>query len=197
MSEVKEFVKGDKYVLQSGSVMVKIVNYGANTPRQEDWTQQEAEELEKEFADFEEVNQTDSQQPISEAMGKTPNYFAPQKVLKEWLKGKWFKELRTRDEYNEEWTDFLVDALMASEWRDTIAHDWATQGKRSKANKIKGYVVGLLADNGVLKGSYDSIADKASVTDNPRTFSKYMSEGKKQGYAMWFEETIGKMKTAD
>ena len=57
MSDTKEYIKGDKHVHQAGSVMIKFAQY--NVPEQKgDWKQQEekeAEELEKEFADFEEV----------------------------------------------------------------------------------------------------------------------------------------------
>lgn len=57
MSDIKEFIKGDKHVHQAGSVMIKFAQY--NVPGQQgDWKRQEAqeaEELEKEFADFEEV----------------------------------------------------------------------------------------------------------------------------------------------
>ena len=54
---MKEYIKGDKHVHQAGSIMIKFAQY--NVPGQKgDWKQQEekeAEELEKEFADFEEV----------------------------------------------------------------------------------------------------------------------------------------------
>ena len=57
MTDVKEYIKGDKHVHQAGSIMIKFAQY--NVPGQKgDWKQQEekeAEELEKEFADFEEV----------------------------------------------------------------------------------------------------------------------------------------------
>ena len=57
MSDTKEYIKGDKHVHQAGSIMIKFVQY--NVPGQKgDWKQQEekeAEELEKEFADFEEM----------------------------------------------------------------------------------------------------------------------------------------------
>ncbi len=57
MSDTKEYIKGDKHVHQAGSIMFKFVQY--NVPEQKgDWKQQEekeAEKLEKEFADFEEV----------------------------------------------------------------------------------------------------------------------------------------------
>ena len=57
MSDTKEYIKGDKHVHQAGSIMIKFAQY--NVPeRKGDWKQQEekeVEELEKEFADFEEV----------------------------------------------------------------------------------------------------------------------------------------------
>ena len=57
MGDTKEYIKGDKHVHQAGSIMIKFAQY--NVPEQKGgWKQQEekeAEELEKEFADFEEV----------------------------------------------------------------------------------------------------------------------------------------------
>ena len=93
--------------------------------------------------------------------------------------------MRTHERYNQQWTDGFVSALMASEYKDGIAMDWAIQGKRRKVTQIKGYIVGLLSDAGVLKGSYDSIASKVGLTDDPRSFSRYMSQGKKQPFAQW------------
>jgi hypothetical protein len=57
MSDTKEYIKGDKHVHQAGSIMIKFAQYNVSE-RKGDWKQQEekeAEELEKEFADFEEV----------------------------------------------------------------------------------------------------------------------------------------------
>ena len=113
------------------------------------------------------------------------NYFAPTKNLQELLRQPWFKALRTHERYNQQWTDDFVSALMASEYKDGIAQDWAIQGKRRKVTQIKGYIVGLLSDAGVLKGSYDSIAARIGLTDDPRSFSRYMSQGKKQPFAQW------------
>ena len=117
--------------------------------------------------------------------GEPLNYFAPTKNLQELLRQPWFKALRTDERYNQQWTDGFISALMASEWRDGIAMDWAVQGKRRKVTQIKGYIVGLLSDAGVLKGSYDSIAARIGLTDDPRSFSRYMSQGKKQPFAQW------------
>ena len=57
MSDTKEYIKGDKHVHQAGSIMIKFAQYNVSGQKG-DWKQQEekeAEELEKEFADFEEV----------------------------------------------------------------------------------------------------------------------------------------------
>ena len=122
--------------------------------------------------------------------GEELNYFAPTKNLQELLRQSWFKALRTDERFNQQWTDGFVSALMASEWKDGIAQDWAIQGKRRKVTQIKGYIVGLLSDAGVLKGSYDSIAAKIGLTDDPRSFSRYMSQGKKQPFAEWVSDYV-------
>lgn len=131
-----------------------------------------------------------------QASGAEPlNYFAPTKNLQELLRQPWFKALRTNERYNQQWTDGFVSALMASEYKDGIAMDWAIQGKRRKVTQIKGYIVGLLSDAHVLKGSYDSIAAKIGLTDDPRSFSRYMGQGKKQPFASWVSDYVsGPMK---
>lgn len=118
------------------------------------------------------------------------NYFAPTKILQEMLKEDWFEEVRSKVDYDEQWTDAFIDALMASEWKDAIATDWSINGKRNKRTQIKGYVVGLLTDAGVLKGSYDAIARRIDPTDETRRFSRYMSQGKRQKYAEWVMEYV-------
>jgi hypothetical protein len=118
------------------------------------------------------------------------NYFAPQIHLQNFFKGDWFAKVRTKEEYNGEWTDAFVSALMESEWKDGIAKQWAVQGERNKKTQIKGYIVGLLKDAGVLKGSYDSIASQVGITDPSRTFSNYMCQGKKQPYADWVKKYV-------
>ena len=118
------------------------------------------------------------------------NYFAPTKNLQELLRQPWFKVLRTDARFDQQWTDDFVSALMASEFKDGIAQDWAIQGKRRKVTQIKGYIVGLLSDAGVLKGSYDSIAARIGLTDDPRSFSRYMSQGKKQPFADWVSDYV-------
>jgi len=113
------------------------------------------------------------------------NHFAPMKLLQEMLKGEWFKEMRSDERYDSGWTDQFVSALMASEWGDEIARDWAFDGARNRRMMVRAYVVGLLKDAGVLKGSYDAIAKTMGIMEKPRMFSRYMGNGKKQGYAEW------------
>ena len=95
-----------------------------------------------------------------------------------------------QDDYDEQWTDAFIETLMSSSWKDAIAADWSVNGKRNKRTQIKGYIVGLLTDAGVLKGSYDAIARKIDPTDETRRFSRYMSQGKKQPFAQWVMEYI-------
>ena len=118
--------------------------------------EEEAEEAE--FAEAEEECLSEQQPAASEPL----NYFAPQKNLQVLLSKPWFKELRTKEVYDQAWTDAFV----------------------------KGYILGLLADACVLRGSYNQIATKAGVTDDPRSFSRYMAEGKKQPYARWVKEYV-------
>ena len=115
------------------------------------------------------------------------NYFAPANSLKRLLKGSWFAEVRSNDDYDEEWTDGFVEALMQSEYRDQIALEW---GKEGKPLQIRGHIVGLLKDAEVLKGSYDKIAEIISLTQKPRTFSKYMGAGKRQPFADWVKDYV-------
>ena len=118
------------------------------------------------------------------------NYFAPTKILQEMLKEDWFVDVRCKDDYDEQWTDAFIEALMSSPWKDAIAAAWSVNGKRNKHTQIKGYIVGLLTDAEVLKGSYDSIARKINPEDETRSFSRYMSQGKRQKYAEWVMEYV-------
>ena len=114
---------------------------------------------EAEEASYEEVKPAEAAQPEQQPAGSEPlNYFAPQKNLQVLLRGQWFKEVRALATYDEAWTDAFVEALMASEWRDGIASQWAVTGQRSKVKQIKGYILGLLADACVLRGPVCCVA---------------------------------------
>jgi hypothetical protein len=121
------------------------------------------------------------------------NLFAPKKNLQELLRGAWFAEVRSNERYDAAWTDAFVEALMQSEHGEEIAREWAVKGARDKKCQLKGYIVGLLTDAGVLRGSYDAIAAKIDPNDQKRSFSRYMSQGKRQPYADWVLENAQKI----
>ena len=118
-------------------------------------------------------------------MSEELNYEAPKINLQQLLKQPWFAEVRSEEKYDAAWTDAFVDALMGSEYGEGIAREWNNGGRLDRCTQIKGYLLGLLKDASVLKGSYDAIAEKANLMDNPRSFSRYMANGKKQPYAQW------------
>ena len=118
------------------------------------------------------------------------NFFAPKKNLQELLKQAWFAEVRTDAKYDARWKDSFVEALMASEYGEGIARQWAVKGVRNKRKQLKAYIVGLLKDEGVLKGSYDAIATMIDPNDKKRTLATNMSRGKKQPYADWVKEYV-------
>ena len=126
-------------------------------------------------------NEDENAEPEVEAL----NYGAPKINLQHLLRQPWFADVRSNERYDAAWTDAFVEALMGSEYGEGIARDWAMQGKREKKNQIKGWVVGLLSDAGVLKGTYNSIAAQIKLPIASRTFSRYMRDGKRQPYAGW------------
>ena len=119
-----------------------------------------------------------------------PNRFAPKKHLQVLLNGTWFAEVRTDEKYDAQWTDCFIQDLMDSEYGEGIARDWAVKGAREKKNLLRSYIVGLLKDAGVLKGSYSSIALKIDPNDRKRTLATNMSRGKNQPYAEWVKEYV-------
>ena len=110
------------------------------------------------------------------------NYFAPTKNLKVLLTEEWFEIHRTNRCYDTKWTEDFVNALMKSEHRDYIATEWS---KDKRQDYIRGCVLGLLKEGGIIKGSMDSIARSANVCENYRTFSKYMGQCHQEPYADW------------
>lgn len=119
------------------------------------------------------------------------NYFAPEKNLKVLLSEEWFEIHRTDKRYDHRWTNDFVNALMASEYREYIAEEW---GKYKRQDYIRGCVLGLLKEGGVIKGSLDSIARSAGVCENFRTFSKYMGQCRQEPFAPWVQDYINKKK---
>ena len=114
--------------------------------------------------------------------GEEQNLFAPAFHLKRLLAEEWFAIHSTDKRYDEAWANTFVDKLMASEYGLGIATEWARKNRR---DYLRGCVVGLLKEGGVLKGSMDSIARSTGVCDNFRTFSRYMGQGLQECYADW------------
>ena len=117
------------------------------------------------------------------------NYFAPSKILKMLLCQEWFSMLTIDDKrYNQKWVHGFVDALMASEWREQIAGDWAVREKRLM---LQCMIIGALKDAGVINGSYSAIAKLLDIDgENPATLAKYIGMGKKQPFAEWINTYV-------
>lgn len=111
-----------------------------------------------------------------------PNRFAPAKNLKMLLNEEWFEIHRTDKRYDQRWTEGFVNTLMKSEHGDYLATEWS---KDKRQDYIRGCVLGLLKEGGIIKGSMDSIARSANVCDNYRTFSRYMGQCRQEPYADW------------
>lgn len=152
-------------------------------------------ELKKEHEEW--LNEDNEQLCEGEETNEELNYEGPKINLQRLLKQGWFNDVCVDSKYDATWTDSFISALMSSEWKDGIAKDWAISSAKNKRYKIRGYVVGLLKDNGVIKGSYDSIAKKIGIMNQSRNFSNYMSQGKKQPYADWVREYITGAETAE
>ena len=117
------------------------------------------------------------------------NYFAPAKNLKELLNEEWFEIHRTDKRYDQQWTEEFINVLMKSEYRVYLATEWS---KDKRQDYLRGCVLGLLKEGGVIRGSMDSIARSANVCDNYRTFSRYMGQCRQEPYADWVLDYIRK-----
>lgn len=109
--------------------------------------------------------------------------------LKSFLTEEWLEELRSDERYTVGWMNAFVDALISSPHGEKIVRDWSVEGRKKK-NEIMGYVLGLLKENGVLKGSYDAISRRVNLMEKYRSFAKHIGEGKKQLYALWVKEYV-------
>ena len=110
------------------------------------------------------------------------NMFAPAKQLKVMLGEELFGIHSTDKRFDKAWTEQFIDRLMASPHGREIAIEWSNKKKR---DFLRGCIVGLLKEGGVLKGSMDSIARSTGVCENYRTFSKYMGQSVQEPYAEW------------
>ena len=129
------------------------------------------------------------------------NFATPRIVLQNMLKAEKVRPVfNNPKKYTADWTDQFIASLMASEHGEYIAKKWTENDQRQL---LKGYIFGLLAASGVLKGSKLSIARaslgisaKTTVPELKKkvnTFSSYMSKSrwKNEPYADWVLEYIG------
>ena len=118
------------------------------------------------------------------------NFFAPKKNLQNLLKQTWFAEMLTDEKYDSTWTDGFIEALMKSEYGEEIARQWYDNGKHGQCNYIRGHIVGLLKDAGVLSGTYVELAEKVKKSTGCGIARDYLGRGKKQPYADWVKEYV-------
>ena len=127
------------------------------------------------------------------------NYFQPTNHLKRLLADDCISDFVSDNQYTGKWLEAFVDALMATEWRDEIARDWSIRGKNDKRDLIRGYVVGSLKDAGVLKGSYQKIAETIVGSEyyksvngdkNGKILAIYLGRAKKQSFYDWIKEYV-------
>ena len=129
------------------------------------------------------------------------NFATPRIVLQNMLKAEKVRPVfNNPKKYTKEWTDQFVASLIASKHGAYIAKKWEENDQR---NLLKGYIFGLLAASGVLKGSklsiarsYLEISAKSKVPElvkQVNTFASYMSKSrwKNEPYADWVLEYIG------
>lgn len=97
-------------------------------------------------------------------------------------------------DYNAEWLNTYMTALMDSKHKDAIAADWKDVTIRKQ---VYCAILGALKDKGVFKGSYAALAEMIYDGDsdetekdrkrNLRTLGKYIGEGKKHVIGKWTE----------
>lgn len=113
------------------------------------------------------------------------------------MNNKYFKacEKLLLEDYNLNWLDNYVRALMNGEYKDEIAIDWAKDDKRMK---VACFILGALVDGGVLDGNYMDIAkvifegkEKGDKKEKKlRTLANYIGQGKKQTLGKWTQAYI-------
>ena len=145
-----------------------------------------------------EVGVIDGQVPLKHVEKETvtpndasqePNYFAPQKNLSVFLCQDWFDQVSTnKNKYTKKWREGLMEALLASQYRDEIALLWTEPEKRLQ---LKCTIVGIMKDAGIIKGSYNALAPRLGIDEvESASLAKYMGYGKKQAFYDWLIERL-------
>lgn len=120
------------------------------------------------------------------------NYFAPTKNLQVLLCEEWFDKVSAdKNKYTAAWREKLVTDLMASEYRDKIAEDWAASDQRLQ---IKGRIIGALIAAGVINKKALAVArtyyNTNENTAEVKTLAKYMGDSRKEYYTDWIKEYV-------
>ena len=120
------------------------------------------------------------------------NYFAPMKHLQVMLCKDWFDKVSAdKKKYTTAWREKFVADLMASEYRDKIAEDWA---KSDQQLQIKGRVIGALIAAGVINKKALAVArtyyNIEENTAQVKTLAKYMGDSRREFYTDWIKEYV-------
>ena len=120
------------------------------------------------------------------------NYFAPMKNLQVMLCEEWFDKVSAdKRKYTTAWREKFVADLMASEYRDKIAENWAKSDQRLQ---IKGRMVGALIAADVINKKALAVArtyyNINENTSEVKTLAKYMGDSRKEYYTDWIVDYV-------
>lgn len=120
------------------------------------------------------------------------NYFAPMKNLQVMLCEEWFDKVSAdKRKYTTAWREKFVADLMASEYRDKIAENWAKSDQRLQ---IKGRIIGALIAADVMNKKALAVArtyyNINENTSEVKTLAKYMGDSRKEYYTDWIVDYV-------
>ena len=120
------------------------------------------------------------------------NYFAPKKNLQMMLCEEWFDKVSAdKKRFTTVWREKFVADLMASEYRDKLAEDWAKSDQRLQ---IKGRIIGALIAAGVINKKALAVARTYyNINENTaevKTLAKYMGDSRKEFYTDWIVDYV-------
>ena len=120
------------------------------------------------------------------------NYFAPKKNLQMMLCEEWFDKVSAdKKRFTTVWREKFVADLMASEYRDKLAEDWAKSDQRLQ---IKGRIIGALIAAGVINKTALAVARTYyNINENAaevKTLAKYMGDSRKEFYTDWIVDYV-------
>ena len=120
------------------------------------------------------------------------NYFAPMKNLQVMLCEEWFDKVSAdKRKYTTAWREKFVADLMASEYRDKIAENWAKSDQRLQ---IKGRIIGALIAADVINKKALAVArtyyNINENTSEVKTLAKYMGDSRKEYYTDWIVDYV-------